>query len=58
VGIDYVIPGNDDSAKAVALYARVMADAVLEGKANSLNEVVEAVSAGTDDYVEEVSSAA
>jgi ribosomal protein S2 len=22
IGIDYVIPGNDDSAKAVALYAR------------------------------------
>ena len=32
-GIDYVIPGNDDSAKAVALYARAVADAVLEGKA-------------------------
>ena len=31
--IDYVIPGNDDSAKAVALYARAVADAVLEGKA-------------------------
>ena len=33
VGIDYVIPGNDDSAKAVALYGRAIADAVLEGKA-------------------------
>ena len=54
VGIDYVIPGNDDSAKAVALYARVMADAVLEGKAQSLNEVVEAVAApSSDEYVEE-----
>jgi len=54
VGIDYVIPGNDDSAKAVALYARVMADAVLEGKAQSLNEVVEAVAApSADEYVEE-----
>ena len=53
-GIDYVIPGNDDSAKAVALYARVMADAVLEGKAQSLNEVVEAVAApSSDEYVEE-----
>ncbi len=29
-GIDYVIPGNDDSAKAVALYARGIADAILE----------------------------
>ncbi|MFN8751473.1 MAG: 30S ribosomal protein S2, partial [Betaproteobacteria bacterium] len=35
LGIQYVIPGNDDSAKAVALYARAVADAVLEGKANA-----------------------
>ncbi|NRT57153.1 30S ribosomal protein S2 [Sphaerotilus uruguayifluvii] len=55
-GIDYVIPGNDDSAKAVALYARVMADAVLEGKNNAVSEVVEAV-AGSDEFVE-VSDAA
>jgi small subunit ribosomal protein S2 len=34
--IDYVIPGNDDSAKAVALYARAVADAVLEGKAQAV----------------------
>ena len=57
VGIDYVIPGNDDSAKAVALYARVMADAVLEGKANAINDVVEAVAATGDEFVE-VSDAA
>ena len=56
-GIDYVIPGNDDSAKAVALYARVMADAVVEGKANSINEVVAAVAATGDEFVE-VSDAA
>ncbi|MCK6425380.1 MAG: 30S ribosomal protein S2 [Burkholderiaceae bacterium] len=56
-GIDYVIPGNDDSAKAVALYARAMADAVLEGKANAVNEVVEAVAATGDEFVE-VSDAA
>ncbi|ACB35115.1 ribosomal protein S2 [Leptothrix cholodnii SP-6] len=52
VGIDYVIPGNDDSAKAVALYARVMADAIIEGKANSLNEVVEAAAGASDEFVE------
>ncbi|MEF7616013.1 30S ribosomal protein S2 [Aquincola sp. MAHUQ-54] len=52
VGIDYVIPGNDDSAKAVALYARAVADAVLEGKANATNELVTAVSAGDDEFVE------
>ena len=52
IGIDYVIPGNDDSAKAVALYARAVADAVLEGKANATNEVVQAVSAAGDEFVE------
>jgi len=51
-GIDYVIPGNDDSSKAVALYAKAVADAVLEGKANATNEVVQAVSAGGDEFVE------
>ena len=51
--IDYVIPGNDDSAKAVALYARGIADAILEGRANAVNEVVKAVSAeGDDEFVE------
>ncbi|WP_088280262.1 30S ribosomal protein S2 [Ideonella sp. A 288] len=50
-GIDYIIPGNDDSAKAVALYARAVADAVLEGKSNAVNEVVQAA-AGTDEFVE------
>jgi len=52
LGIDYVIPGNDDSAKAVALYARAVADAVLEGKANATNDLVQAVSAGGDEFVE------
>jgi small subunit ribosomal protein S2 len=52
IGIDYVIPGNDDSAKAVALYARAIADAVLEGKANASSDVVQAVSAGGDEFVE------
>ena len=51
-GIDYVIPGNDDSAKAVALYARGVADAVLEGRANAVNELVQAVSEGEDEFVE------
>ena len=52
-GIDYVIPGNDDSAKAVTLYARAIADAILEGRANAVNEVVQAVSAqDSDEFVE------
>ena len=49
--IDYVIPGNDDSAKAVALYARAVADAVLEGKAAAVTEVAQSV-AGEDEFVE------
>ncbi len=52
LGIDYVIPGNDDSSKAVALYARAVADAVLEGKANATNEVVQAIAAEGDEFVE------
>ena len=52
-GIDYVIPGNDDSAKAVTLYARSIADAILEGRANAVNEVVKAVSGqDSDEFVE------
>jgi small subunit ribosomal protein S2 len=51
-GIQFIIPGNDDSSKAIALYARGVADAILEGRANALNEVVEAVKAGSDDFVE------
>ena len=51
LGIDYVIPGNDDSAKAVALYSRAVADAVLEGRANATTEVVQAA-AGADEFVE------
>jgi small subunit ribosomal protein S2 len=50
-GIDYVIPGNDDSAKAVALYARAVADAVLEGKAQAVTEVVQSAG-GSDEFVE------
>jgi small subunit ribosomal protein S2 len=52
-GIDYVIPGNDDSSKAVTLYARGVADAILEGRANAVSEVVKAVaSEGEDEFVE------
>lgn len=52
-GIDYIIPGNDDSAKAVALYARGMADAVIEGRNNAVTDLVKAIAAeGTDEFVE------
>ena len=52
-GVDYVIPGNDDSSKAVALYVRGMADAVLEGKANAVQQVLEAIKEPADEFVEE-----
>jgi small subunit ribosomal protein S2 len=44
-GIDFVVPGNDDSSRAIRLYARGIADAVLEGRAQSLQEIVAAVAA-------------
>ena len=58
-GIDYVIPGNDDSAKAVTLYARGIADAIIEGRANAVNEVVKAATGeSTDEFVEVQEAAA
>jgi len=51
-GIDYVIPGNDDSSKAVVLYARGIADAIIEGRASAGNEGVKAVKEGSDEFVE------
>jgi len=36
--VDYAIPGNDDAIRAVQLYARAAADAVLEGKASRKEE--------------------
>ena len=56
-GIDYVIPGNDDSAKAVTLYARGIADAILEGRANAVDDVVKAVASESGDEFVEVSEA-
>ncbi|MBS0545175.1 MAG: 30S ribosomal protein S2 [Proteobacteria bacterium] len=48
-GVDYVIPGNDDSSRAIRLYARGVADAVLEGRSQVLQEIV---AAGGDEFVE------
>ena len=41
--IAYIIPGNDDSSRAIRLYARGMADTILEGKNNAINEVAKMV---------------
>jgi small subunit ribosomal protein S2 len=48
-GVDYVIPGNDDSSRAIRLYSRGMADAVLEGRAQVIQELV----GGEEEFVEE-----
>ncbi|MCX7170548.1 MAG: 30S ribosomal protein S2, partial [Proteobacteria bacterium] len=50
-GVNYIIPGNDDSSRAIRLYARGVADAILEGRSQSINELVQ-VMAGEDEFVE------
>ena len=46
-GIAYVIPGNDDSSRAIRLYARGIADAILEGRSQVIQEIVQ-----TEEFVE------
>lgn len=41
-GVDYVIPGNDDSSQAIRLYARGIADAILEGRSQIVHEITHA----------------
>ncbi len=48
-GIDYVIPGNDDSTRAIRLYARGVADAILEGRSQVITEMV---AQSNEDFVE------
>ena len=50
-GVDYIIPGNDDSSRAIRLYAQGVADAVLEGRSNQVQDLVAAIS-GADEFVE------
>jgi len=47
-GVDYIIPGNDDAIRAIRLYVKAVADAVLEGKGLSTEM------AAADEYVEVV----
>ena len=56
-GVDYVIPGNDDSSRAIRLYARGVADAILEGRSQVLHEIV-AAAGGDDEFVEVQEAAA
>ncbi len=51
-GVTYIIPGNDDSSKAITLYARGVADAILEGRSSSVQDIVESVKGGADEFVE------
>jgi len=46
--VDYAIPGNDDAIRAIQLYARAAADAILEGKAAAPN----AAHGDQNDFVE------
>lgn len=46
-GVDYVIPGNDDSSKAIRLYAQGVADAILEGRSQVVAEIIKG-----DEFVE------
>ena len=48
-GVDYIIPGNDDSNRAIKLYARGIADAVLEGRNSSIQEIIGGVA---EEFVE------
>jgi small subunit ribosomal protein S2 len=51
-GVDYIIPGNDDAMRAIQLYVRGVADAIVESRAASLQ------TAGTDDTFVEVAEEA
>ena len=54
-GVAYIIPGNDDSSRAIQLYARGVADAILEGRNQVMQEIVSA--GGDDEFVEVVDAA-
>jgi small subunit ribosomal protein S2 len=54
-GVDYVIPGNDDASRAIRLYARGIADAILEGRATVVREIA---GTGTDEEFVEVEDSA
>lgn len=47
-GLQYIIPGNDDSSRAIRLYARGVADAILEGRNQAFQEVVEMAGAESE----------
>ncbi|MGE5385900.1 MAG: 30S ribosomal protein S2 [Betaproteobacteria bacterium] len=54
-GVSYIIPGNDDSSRAISLYARGVADAILDGRSQVIQEIIAA--GGDDEFVEVQESA-
>ncbi|MHB9117048.1 MAG: 30S ribosomal protein S2 [Burkholderiales bacterium] len=46
-GVAYIIPGNDDSSRAIRLYARGVADAIIEGRGQVIKDMIK-----EDDFVE------
>lgn len=52
-GVAYVIPGNDDSSRAIRLYARGIADAVLEGRSQTIAEIMKSADeSSSEEFVE------
>jgi small subunit ribosomal protein S2 len=47
LGVDFIIPGNDDSSQAIRLYARGVADAILEGREQATTELTAQIAEGT-----------
>jgi small subunit ribosomal protein S2 len=47
-GVDYVIPGNDDSRQAVEIYARLMSEAIIAGREERTRQVAIAAASGNE----------
>ncbi len=56
-GVAYVIPGNDDSSRAIRLYARGIADAVLEGRSQTIAEIMKSADESPGEEFVEVEEA-
>lgn len=55
-GVDYLIPGNDDSSRAITLYCEAMADAILEGRAKAEENLV-VMTHSDEELLEEIEQA-
>lgn len=50
--IDYVIPGNDDSSKAISLYVKGVADAIIAAKEQKMHAILENSENDTEEFIE------